>query len=195
METKEIPEKDYLEEDSGALTLAEKRANTIYGRLGLVDGKLKSKLRSLLVDILDEEIEDYRKVIRESIYGTDSYIGINAVIEYVCERYMITPETMQSKTRKREIMECRQIIHWMIRRGVCFNNMSLEAIGKTVGGKDHATVMHSIKQVDNLIETNAAFRERIMVMCNELGARTTWIASDSKLLITGYLKKKEDVKS
>ena len=105
---------------------------------------------------------------------------------------MITPEAMQAKNRKRNVIECRQVIHWMLKNNVTFNTMSLEAIGNIVGGKDHATVLHSVKQINNLIQTERPFRERLMIMCNELGARTTWLPSDGKLLITGYLKNKEN---
>ena len=173
-------------------TVVETNSNDMYDNLGITDSDVRNKIRKTMRDILNQEIDDYRSKIRESIYGTESQVGIDSVIEYVCERYMITPEAMQAKNRKRNVIECRQVIHWMLKNNVTFNTMSLEAIGNIVGGKDHATVLHSVKQINNLIQTERPFRERLMIMCNELGARTTWLPSDGKLLITGYLKNKED---
>ncbi len=172
-------------------TIVETNARDTYEKLGITDVDLHNKLKKVWRDILHQGIDEYRSKIRESIYGTKSQIGIDAVIDYVCERYNITPEVMQVKSRKRNIMECRQVIHWMLKNNVTFNTMSLEAIGKIVGDKDHSTVMHSVKQINNMIQTDRPFRERLMIMCNELGARTTWMPSDGQLLITGYLKKEE----
>ena len=172
-------------------TVVENNSNDIYDNLGITDSDIRNKLRKTMRDILIQEIDEYRSKITESIYGTESQIGIDAIIEYVCERYNITTEVMQTRTRKRNIMECRQVIHWMLKNNVTFNTMSLEAIGNIVGGKYHATVIHSVKQINNLIQTERPFRERLIIMCNELGARTTWMPSDGKLLITGYLKKEE----
>ena len=184
-----------METEERELTLNEITANTIYDRLELKDSVLKNKLRSMVKDILTEEIDNYRAVIRESIYGFESNIGINAVIEFVCERSLVCYEDLQSKTRKREIVEARQICHWMIKNKVCYNRLSLDAIGQMIGGRDHATVLHSVKQVDNLIETDKRFREMLMVMCNELGARTMWIEENKELKVTGYMKTKQDEKA
>ena len=118
-----------MNEQERELTLNEITANTIYDRLELKDGVLKNKLRSMVKDILTEEIDNYRAVIRESIYGFESNIGINAVIEFVCERSLVCYEDLQSKTRKREIVEARQICHWMIKNKVCYNRLSLDAVG------------------------------------------------------------------
>lgn len=183
-----------MNEEERELTLNEVTANSIYDRMELKDGRLKNKLRSMVADILTEEIDKYRSVIRESIYGFESNIGINAVIEFVCERSLVSYEDLQSKTRKREIVEARQICHWMIKNKVCYNRLSLDAIGKMIGGRDHATVMHSVKLVNNLIETDRVFRERLMVMCNELGARTMWIEEKKELKVTGYMKSKQNEK-
>lgn len=183
-----------MNEEEQKLTISEKTANSIYDRLELTDGLIKNKMRSYLKDILIEEIDAYRAKIRQSIYGFESTIGIDAVVEFVSERYLITHEELQSKTRKRHIVEARQVCHWMIKNRVCYNNLSLNAIGHMIGGKDHATVMHSVKTVDNLIEIDRSFRERLMMMCNELGARTAWMESDGKLLVTGYMKSKDHEK-
>lgn len=183
-----------METEERELTLGEKASNSIYQRLDLKDGVLKNKLRSMLVDVLEEEIDAYRAEIRNSIYGFESNIGINAVIEFVCERYLISFEDLQSKSRKRDRMEARQVCHWMAKNRVCYNNLSLSAIGSIIGGKDHATVMHSVKAINNLIEIDRTFRERLMVMCNELGARTMWIEDKKQLKVTGYMKTKQDEK-
>jgi chromosomal replication initiator protein len=72
------------------------------------------------------------------------YIGIPANI-------------IQAKTRKRDVVEARQVAMYLAKRNT---KESLSAIGRNIGGKDHATVVHACKTVDNLLETNRDFREK-----------------------------------
>ena len=78
-------------------------------------------------------------------------------IQQTIEQYYQLPEgSIQVKTRKREIVIARQICHKL----ACEmnKNKSLALIGKEYGGKKHETVMHSIKTIDNLIETDKSIR-------------------------------------
>ena len=151
-----------------------------------------NEIQALLKDILTEEINDFRNKIREILYGFDSKIGVRAVIDYVIERYRITFDELQGKSRKRHIVEARQICHWMVRNRICYNQLSLSAIGEVIGGRDHATVLHSTRNINNLVAVDRIFRERLMIMCNELGARVAWMPVEKELLITGYMKSPKD---
>lgn len=79
------------------------------------------------------------------------------VINLVCEKYDQTEKAIMSKTRKREIVKSRQIIMSLIKTN--FYKLSLDSIGNRCGGKDHATVLHSCRVVQNQIETDKAYRE------------------------------------
>ena len=61
---------------------------------------------------------------------------------------------IRQKTRKRGIVEARQIAMRIIKQET---RMSLAQIGSVCGGKDHCTVLHACKTVDNLIETNKEY--------------------------------------
>lgn len=65
-------------------------------------------------------------------------------------------EEIKDKTRKREIVEARQIFFSIIKKNT---KMSLSSIGKLCR-KDHATVLHSIKTVENLCETDKSFLKK-----------------------------------
>jgi len=176
-------------------TTNETTMDIINARLGFRMSQTQYKeTQGLLKDILTEEIDRFREEVRKSLYGFESNVGIRNIIDYVSERYMVSFDDLQSKSRKQEIVEPRQVIHWMVRNHVCFNRLSLDAVGEMVGGRDHSTVLHSVKQINNWIATDRMFRERIMVMCNELGAKTMWLPEKKELLVTGYFKIKEDEK-
>lgn len=174
-------------------TVNEDATDSIMKRLDFLSGSQYRAIQGLLKDILSEEIVLFREKIRESLYGFDSQKGIRDVIDYVTERYLVSFDEVHSKTRKREVSEPRQIIHWMLRNHVVFNRLSLSAVGELVGSRDHATVLHSVREVNNWLATDRVFRERLMVMCNELGARTKWLPEKKQLLITGYIKQNETI--
>lgn len=69
----------------------------------------------------------------------------------------ISAKEINIKTRKREIVESRQLAQCIAEK---YLPHSLAYIGSEIGNKDHATVLNSKETVNNLIKTNRAFREK-----------------------------------
>ena len=63
-----------------------------------------------------------------------------------------------SQTRKREIVQARQIAMYLSRT---LTNTSLDSIGSQIGGKNHATVLHACNTVCDLMDTDRTFRQYI----------------------------------
>ena len=80
------------------------------------------------------------------------------IIRIVCAELSIPEENLQKETRKRKYAFSRQIVHWAL---TYYSFISFTKIGKDVGNKDHATVLHSYKTIDDLIDTNKPIRELI----------------------------------
>lgn len=76
--------------------------------------------------------------------------------EVVCARYGISLSEVISKSRKREVVEARYICYKLLKEHTRF---SLASIGQIFGGFDHATVLHGIITINNLIETNKGVRD------------------------------------
>lgn len=66
------------------------------------------------------------------------------------ELFGITVEELKSKTRKGEVVKARQLCMWYEKLNT---KHSLASIGFEYGGKDHATVLHAHKAIENMIET------------------------------------------
>ena len=62
---------------------------------------------------------------------------------------------LKSKTRKREVVQARQISMYFSKK---MTKSSLASIGAHCGGKDHATVLHACRTINNLVETDKQFR-------------------------------------
>lgn len=76
-----------------------------------------------------------------------------------------SPALMKAKSRKREVSDARNLAMWWH----CTNGSgSLNTIGKMYGNADHATVHAAKKKINNLIETNAIFREKVNTVLSEI---------------------------
>lgn len=84
---------------------------------------------------------------------------IDLIIKEVCREYNITPEKICSKTHKREVVLPRQICFYLAKK---YTKKSLSSIGQAIGNKDHATVLHACKTVNDIIDTDKEFRNIII---------------------------------
>ena len=103
---------------------------------------------------------DLARSITENVVGqTKSEVTIDKVQENVCEYFNITRNDLLSKSRKRQIVQARQIAMYLSRSLIA--NCSLATIGAEIGGKDHATVLHACMTVSDLMSTDKVFRKYV----------------------------------
>ena len=80
------------------------------------------------------------------------------VVEVVAEHFGITMDQITSKSRSNDVAKPRQIAMYLAKQ---HTKAPLTTIGSAIGGRNHATVLHSCKAVSNLIETDKAFRRQV----------------------------------
>ncbi len=83
-------------------------------------------------------------------------ITIERIQKAVCEYFKIEPDTFLSSSRKRELVQARQISMYLSRN---HTKNSLASIGTSTGGRDHATVLHAYNTVCDLLDTDRSFRK------------------------------------
>jgi chromosomal replication initiator protein len=81
---------------------------------------------------------------------------VNDIIKVIENYYSLNDGSVHYKTRKREIVIARQLAHYFTRE-IYKKELSLADVGILIGGKDHATVLYSIKTINNLIDTDKNF--------------------------------------
>ena len=86
----------------------------------------------------------------------DKQVQIQSIIEVVTGYYGVKLTDLQSKRRHRSVAIPRQVCMSLCRRHTRF---SLEEIGGYFGGRDHTTVMHAVKTIENRCETDADFSQ------------------------------------
>ena len=88
-----------------------------------------------------------------------SEVTVGKIQNIVCNYFDISNDIFLSKTRKREIVQARQIAMYFSRN---MTKNSLASIGSQLGGKDHATVLHAYGTVCDLMETDPSFRQYVI---------------------------------
>jgi chromosomal replication initiator protein len=100
-------------------------------------------------------IELARQMIDKFVKNTAREISIDFIQKIVCDYFDIPVDAINSKTRKRDIVQARQLAMYYSKK---HTKASLATIGLHCGNKDHATVLHACRTVNNLIETDKQFR-------------------------------------
>ncbi len=107
--------------------------------------------KTITIDLAKQMIDKYVK-------NNSREISIDFIQKIVCDYFGIPVDQIHSKTRKREIVQARQIAMYFAKK---MTKSSLAYIGLHCGNKDHATVLHACRTVKNLIDTDKKFRSYV----------------------------------
>jgi chromosomal replication initiator protein len=100
-------------------------------------------------------LELAKSMIDKFVKNTAREVSIDFIQKIVSDYFQLPIELMKSKTRKREVVQARQIAMYFSKS---LTKASLASIGAHCGGKDHATVLHACRTVNNLMETDKRFK-------------------------------------
>ena len=120
-----------------------------------MEGALISILAQSTLNKKAITLELAKQMIDTFVKSANREISIDFIQKVVCDYFSIALETINSKTRKREIVQARQLAMYFSKK---HTKNSLATIGLHCGNKDHATVLHACRTVHNLTETDKQFR-------------------------------------
>ena len=133
-------------------------ADNISANVREIEGVLSSLVanasfleRKITVSLAKEVLKAYVQLYRKEI-------SIERIIETVCDHLNIDFARLSSPERTREVAQARQIAMYLSKQ---HTKAPLTAIGASIGGRNHATVLHSCKAVTNLMETDRNFRRQV----------------------------------
>lgn len=123
-----------------------------------LEGALISLLAQSTLNKKELNLELAIEIIDKLVKNTKREISIDYIQKVVCNHFNMPIDLLQAKTRKREIVQARQIAMYFSKS---MTKASLSSIGSQIGKKDHATVLHACKTVNNLIDTDRSFKVQI----------------------------------
>ena len=100
--------------------------------------------------------EQVRESLRDLLAIQDRQIGVDNIQKKVADYYKIRLGDLHSKTRTRSIARPRQVAMALAKE---LTNHSLPEIGNAFGGRDHTTVLHACRKIEELKESNRGIRE------------------------------------
>lgn len=114
------------------------------------------------------DIDLAARIVRKAVRAEVKAITIEDIIDKVCKHFELEPTSIHSKSRKREVVQVRQIAMYLAKK---HTDASSSKIGQLIGNRDHATVLHACKIVKDQFEVDKSFRTEVEEIEAELRKR------------------------
>lgn len=131
-------------------------AKNIKSNVRELEGAIISLIAQSSFNKKEVNIDLAKQVVEKFVKNIKREISIDYIQKIVSDYFQLDVETLQSKTRKRHVVQARQLAMFFAKK---FTKNSLANIGSQIGDRDHATVLHACKTVDNLVTTDKQFRK------------------------------------
>ncbi len=109
----------------------------------------------------DISLEMTQEVLHDLLRASDRRVTIEEIQKRVAEHYNIRLSDMHSARRARAVARPRQIAMYLAKQ---LTTRSLPEIGRKFGGRDHTTVMHAVRKVEELRSTDSGFSEDVELL-------------------------------
>ncbi|MDE6694693.1 MAG: chromosomal replication initiator protein DnaA, partial [Bacteroidales bacterium] len=120
-----------------------------------MEGVLNSLLAQSILNKKTITMELARKMIDQIVHNSVKEISIDYIQKVICDHFDLPVDKINSNTRRREVVTARQLAMYFAKK---HTKASLASIGAQCGKRDHATVLHAYKTVNNLLETDKNFK-------------------------------------
>ncbi len=150
-----LKKKMYVDGIELANEITEYVAMSITSNVRELEGALISIIAHSSLNKRPITLELTKQMIDKFVKNTVHEISIDYIQKVVCDYFDLPLEVLKSKTRKREVVQARQLAMYFSKS---MTKSSLSNIGIHCGGKDHATVLHACRTVNNLMETDKKFK-------------------------------------
>jgi chromosomal replication initiator protein len=109
-----------------------------------------------------------QSILRGGIEGRSPLLSADRILDRVAREWGVTPDGVMSKKRTKEVTVPRQVTMYLIKDLL---DESLVRIGRRFGGRDHSTVIHSIRKVEEDMKSDPAFAVRVERLREEMRGR------------------------
>ncbi len=106
-------------------------------------------------------LETTQEVLKDLLRANDKRISIEDIQKRVAEHFNVRVGDMHSPRRARAVARPRQVAMYLCKQ---LTTRSLPEIGRKFGGRDHTTVMHAVRKIDELQQVDAAIGEDVQLL-------------------------------
>ena len=124
-----------------------------------LEGIVNSLLAQSILFKREIDLDLAQRIVRKAVKCAESKpMTVSDIIAKVCEHYKIDETAIHTKTRKREVVQVRQVAMYLAKK---HTDTSSSKIGQLIGNKDHATVLHACKIVKDQVDVDKSFKAEI----------------------------------
>jgi len=148
--------------------VAEYLAYSVDTNLRDMEGVLNSLIfhATLLKKQIDLDLA--KEVLKNIVKEIQSDVSVDFIQKTVADYFKVELEAMKGKIKKREIVIPRQVAMYFCKR---FTQLTLALIGENFGGRDHSTVIHALESVEDMMKTDANFKNSVEDLTKKLKMR------------------------
>ena len=125
--------------------------NTLFARTGAALGSLS--------------LEDTQRLLSANLPGGERRLTVDEIQKATAEHFGLKPADLVSACRARAVARPRQAAMWLVKQ---FTTRSLPDIGRRFGGRDHTTVMHAVRRIDELRISDAQLARDLEILTRKL---------------------------
>ncbi|MEQ1586363.1 MAG: chromosomal replication initiator protein DnaA [Cyclobacteriaceae bacterium] len=150
--------------------VAEYLAYSVDTNLRDMEGVLNSLLFHATLLKKDIDLELAKEVLKNIVKEIQSDVSVDFIQKTVADYFKVSLEQMKSKVKKREIVIPRQVAMYFCKR---YTQLTLALIGENFGGRDHSTVIHALESVEDMMKTDANFKNSVDDLTKKFKSRMT----------------------
>lgn len=140
-------------------------ARRISANVRELEGALNRVVAYSLLSGRPIDMEFTQETLADMLRATQRRITIDEIQRRVCDHYRIKQSEMSSARRAREVARPRQVAMYLSKQ---LTPRSLPEIGRRFGGRDHTTVIHAVKQIEKLRQTDAELDADVRLLMRQL---------------------------
>lgn len=124
-----------------------------------LEGIINSLLAQSILFKREIDVDFTKMVVKRVIKQVENKpLTIEEIVSKVCKHFGLDESVIFAKTRKKDVVQARQIAMYLAKK---HTDQTISRIGKMIGNKDHATVIHSINQIKDILDINKPFEAEL----------------------------------
>lgn len=123
-----------------------------------LEGVLISLLAHASLNRQEVDLKLAKEILRNFVKDARKELSIEQIQELIAKHHNLDVQLLRANTRKRHIVQARHIAMYCAKH---FTGSSLTKIGEHFGGRDHSTVIHACKTVEDLMDTDSKFKAQV----------------------------------
>lgn len=133
-------------------------AHSVSSNVRELEGVIVSLMAQASLTRREIDVELAKNTLRNIVMNEDKEVTIDTIMEVTADFFQITIADLKSKSRKKEVVYPRQLAMFLAKE---YTKLPLKSIGYHFGGRDHATVIHSIQSVNLLMDETPVVEETL----------------------------------